>query len=122
MKIRESKTDHLRHGNDLVIAQGQSVDYPYAMLKRYLEVTAQNTTMNMHLFWPCFRSRNVCRLIYKDKPLSYTRAREAILSRLKEVRNGMNLGLHSLRSGGAMLAANSGVNDRRWKRHGRWRS
>ena len=122
VKIRKSKTDNSRHGNDLVIAKGQSVACPYAMLKRYLEVTAHNTTMNMHLFRPCFRSRNVCRLIYKDKPLSYTRAREAILSRLKEVRNGMNLGLHSLRSDGATLAANSGVNDRCWKRHGRWRS
>ena len=31
-------------------------------------------------------------------------------------------GLHSLRSGGATAAANAGVNDRLFKRHGRWRS
>ena len=31
-------------------------------------------------------------------------------------------GLHSLRSGGATSAANAGVPDRLFKRHGRWRS
>ena len=31
-------------------------------------------------------------------------------------------GLHSLRSGGATTAANRGVPDRLFKRHGRWRS
>ena len=34
-----------------------------------------------------------------------------------------NYGTHSLRSGGATAAANSDrVNDRCWKRHGRWKS
>ena len=31
-------------------------------------------------------------------------------------------GLHSLRSGGATAVANAGVNDRLFKRHGRWSS
>ena len=31
-------------------------------------------------------------------------------------------GLHSLRSGGASAAANAGVPDRCFKRHGRWKS
>ena len=31
-------------------------------------------------------------------------------------------GLHSLRSGGASAAANAGIPDRWFKRHGRWRS
>ena len=31
-------------------------------------------------------------------------------------------GLHSLRSGGASVAANKGIADRLFKRHGRWRS
>ena len=33
----------------------------------------------------------------------------------------LNLGLHSLRSSGATAATNAGVNDRCWKRHGRWK-
>ena len=36
----------------------------------------------------------------------------------------MNLGLHSMRSGGATAVANTSehVSDRCWKRHGRWKS
>ena len=30
------------------------------------------------------------------------------------------LGIHSLRAGGATAAANAGVSDRLFKRHGRW--
>ena len=33
-----------------------------------------------------------------------------------------NFGLHSLRAGGASAAANAGVPDRLFKRHGRWKS
>ena len=36
--------------------------------------------------------------------------------------NPDQFGLHSLRSGGATAAANSGVADRLFKRHGRWKS
>ena len=36
--------------------------------------------------------------------------------------NKKQFGLHSLRSGGASAAANAGVPDRFFKRHGRWRS
>lgn len=36
--------------------------------------------------------------------------------------NKKQFGLHSLRSGGASAAANAGVPDRFFKRHGRWKS
>ena len=55
-----------------------------------------------------------------NKPLSYTRGREIILSALKSI--GLNerlFGTHSMRSGGASAAANAGVPDRLFKRHGR---
>ena len=45
-----------------------------------------------------------------------------MISRLKEVAGDLNVGLLSLRAGGASAAANAGVNDRFWKRHGRWKS
>ena len=34
----------------------------------------------------------------------------------------MNVGLHSLRTGGAITVANSDLQDRNWKRHERWKS
>ena len=55
--------------------------------------------------------------------LSYTRVRELFLNKLAELGfDPKQFGLHSLRSGGATAAANSGVPDRLFKRHGRWRS
>jgi histone deacetylase complex regulatory component SIN3 len=56
-------------------------------------------------------------LIYKNKKLSYTAARESIVFRLRFVSKGLKLGLHSMRSGGATAAANSDINDRVWKRY-----
>ena len=83
-------------GNRIVISKGQSVACPYNLFR--------------------------CSLIYKNKPLSYTRARVCIISRLKEVIFSSNIDLHCLRSGGAAVAANSNGNERCWKRHGRWKS
>ena len=66
--------------------------------------------------------KGIEKLIYKNKKISYTAARENILKRLKSVEPNLNLGLHSLRSGGASAAARSDVNERCIKRHGRWKS
>ena len=75
------------------------------------------------LFRPIFRSKDVCKLIYKNKKLSYTAARSNIVSLLKTVvGEHVNIGIHSLRAGGATVAANSNVDERCLKRHGRWKS
>ena len=122
LNIRKSKTDQYRFGNEVVISKGHSTACQYSMLLRYLNITDQTVSSFAYLFRPCFRSKGVSKLISKDKPLSYTRARECLVSRLKEVAGDLNLGIHSLRAGGASAAANAGVNDRCWKRHGRWKS
>jgi integrase len=121
IRIRKSKTDQYRHGDRIVISKGESVACPYTMLQRYMRVAGLSVTDDTFLFKPCYRSKNVCRLIFKDKPLSYTRARECLILRLKEVVQDLNIGIHSLRAGGATAAANAGINDRCWKRHGRWK-
>ena len=55
--------------------------------------------------------------------LSYTRTRELVLEKLAEIGlDKSKYGLHSLRAGGASAAANAGIPDRWFKRHGRWRS
>lgn len=63
------------------------------------------------------------KLRHTNKPLSYTRTREIILSALEDIGlDKKKFGLHSLRSGGATAAAAAGVNDRIFKKHGRWKS
>ena len=59
----------------------------------------------------------------KKGGISYTRVRELVLQKLAALGlDPKQFGLHSLRSGGASAAANAGVPDRLFKRHGRWRS
>ena len=49
--------------------------------------------------------------------------RELLLGKLSQLGFDVKqFGLHSLRAGGATAAANAGVADRLFKRHGRWRS
>ena len=55
--------------------------------------------------------------------MTYTRVREIIISALQSI--GLDhekFGLHNLRSGGATAAAAAGVDDRLFKKHGRWKS
>lgn len=58
-----------------------------------------------------------------SKSISYTTLREMFLQALEpSVENVSDFCLHSLRAGGASAAANAGIPDRLFKRHGRWLS
>ena len=53
--------------------------------------------------------------------VSYTRMRELVLEKLSAIDlDPKRFGLHSLCSGGTSAAANAGVPDIMFKRHGRW--
>ena len=61
--------------------------------------------------------------VYGSTPISYQSLRKGVLEAFQEVGLPVQkFGLHSLRAGGAALAANSGVSDRLWMEHGGWRS
>ena len=120
--IRKSKTDQYRNGNEVLIAQGEAIACPFSMFIRYVELSGVNLDLGLYIFRPIFRSKGTCKLIYKNKKLSYTAAKESIVSKLRFVSKGLKLDLPSMRSGGATAAANSNINDRVWKRHGRWKS
>ncbi|XP_077977463.1 integrase/recombinase xerD homolog [Glandiceps talaboti] len=123
LNITHSKTDQYRQGNSVVIAKVGSFACQFALLQRYSTAASINFCISDFLFKPVVRSKSVCKLVGKNKKLSYTRARETIVSRLREVCGASRvLGLHSLRAGGATAAANAAIGDRCWKRHGRWKS
>ena len=68
-------------------------------------------------------SKNGYRLRSLNKPISYATARENVITALKDIGlNTNDYGLHSLRAGGAAAAANLGINDRSFKKHGKWNS
>lgn len=108
INISKSKTDIYRRGNKVVIAKTGNKLCPVNFLKKYIE--AANLTLHSceYLFTSIqfIKSLQVHRPVNKFKPLSYTRAREILLSALKTVGYDESLyGLHSLRSGGVSAAA-----------------
>lgn len=123
LTIRKSETDQFRAGNKVYIIKGSTSACAYSMLKRYIELSGSVLRSNTFLFKPIFNSKGIQKLIHKDKPLSYTRTRECIVSKLKSVAPDLNLGIHSLRAGGATTVANTDkINERCLMRHARWKS
>lgn len=121
--IAKSKTDIYRNGNVVVLAKTGHITCPFSLLSRYVQVANIDLSSNLKFFRTLhfFRSKGCYSL--RSTGISYTRAREVVLDAFSQLGFPSKLfGLHSLRSGGATAAANAGVNDRLFKRHGRWRS
>ena len=121
--IRKSKTDQCRAGNKVYISKGSTSACAYSLLKRYIEISGSDLRSDSFLFKPIYKSKGVQKLIHKNKPLSFTRTRECIVSKLKSVAPDLNFGIHSLRAGAATAVANSDkINERCLMRHARWKS
>jgi len=123
--IEKCKTDVYREGNWIYISKSESELCPVKNLILYLELTKLTDESSEEFI---FRAATVTKSnpigkLRKGNSLSYTRMREILLEELEGIGlDKKNFGLHSLRSGGATAAANNGVPDRLFKRHGRWKS
>ena len=73
--IRRRKTDKFRAGNKVFISKGNTLACAYGMLKCYIDISGVDIKSDTYLFKPIFKSKGQCKLIYKDKPISYTRTR-----------------------------------------------
>jgi len=122
--LPSSKTDVYREGNMCYIAKTLSEICPYSFLRKYLYMGNICDNSVEYIFRSVLYSKNEqCYRLRGSKPISYTRARECVLKMFEMIGlDKTKFGLHSLRSGGATAAANAGVADRLFKRHGRWRS
>ena len=117
--IASSKTDKLRNGDSVLIARTGNSTCPVGIIQRYINATKEPSLSNNYLF----RSINAKKQALREGKLSYTRIREVVIGMFKGVVTDVSVfGVHSLRSGGATAAANAGVPDRHFKRHGRWKS
>ena len=119
--IEKSKTDVYRDGRTLVISKLNSDLCPVKATRGYIDRAGmeESSFLFRPLIW--LKSRQRYRLTARNRPLSYTTCRSDALRLFEKV--GLTkgiLGLHSARSGGASWAANAGVPDRLFKRHGRW--
>ena len=76
-----------------------------------------------YIFRGIENTKNGQKLRKINKPLSYMTVRCHVLDLLANIGfDPTKFGLHSLQSGGASAAAKLGVNDRLFKKHGRWKS
>ena len=95
---------------------------PVKHLEDYLRLFNININSSQYIF-RAISKRKKSQLRRKNKPISYTTIRQNLLKVIKAVGlNWKDYGLHSLRAGGASLAANKGIPNRLFKRHGRWKS
>jgi len=119
IKIRLSKTDQLRQGDHVLVARSTKITCPVAMLECYMGMGGLSSSSGI-LFRPLAKGGEQLR---STGQLSHTRMRELLLDRLGSLGySKSDFGVHSLRSGGATAAAQAGVPDRLFKRHGRWSS
>ena len=120
--IRSTKTDQLRQGDELVIARTSTHTCPVVMLERYMGLAGINSSSDLFLFRAIRRTREGEKLRPAGQ-LSYSTLRELFKKKLVELGyQAEQSGLHSLRAGGATAAANAGIPDWLFKRHGRWKS
>ena len=116
--IASSKTDKLRNGDSVLIARTGNSTCPVGIIRRYINATKEPSLSNNYLFRPI----NAKKQALRQGKLSYTRIREVVIGMFKGVVTDVSVFVLSFRSGGATAAANAGVPDRHFKRHGRWKS
>ena len=122
--IPRSKTDQYHNGSTVLIAKTGFPTCPYSMLVRYASSARADMTSNNFVFGKLiFHSSTKTYSLREGSQLSYSRAREVVLSKFSTIGlDQTNFGLHSLRIGGASAAANNDIPDRAIKKHGRWKS
>lgn len=118
--IESSKTDKYRDGAWLPISRTFNPTCPVSNLENYARLGDIKFSGNEILFRDLTNKRG--KTVFKRSPLSYSRVRELVKEAFEGFIDTKIIGTHSLRAGGATAAANAGVPDRIFKRHGRWLS
>ena len=119
IKIRSSKTDQYRQGDTVLVARTGKPTCPVSMVECYMAKGGLVGTSGL-LFRPLTSDGKKLR---SNGSLTYSHLRELLLDCLRALGYPADqFGVHSLRAGGATAAAGSGVPDRLFKRHGRWKS
>lgn len=122
--IESSKTDKFREGAWVLIVRTGTKLCPVENLGKYLmwRICLQQDSEH-YLFGRLSATKSGYQLRKQSKPISYSNFRDLFINAFKpHVPDIKKYCLHSLRAGGATAAANNGIPDRLFKRHGRWQS
>ncbi|CAH3108760.1 unnamed protein product, partial [Pocillopora meandrina] len=121
ISIEKSKTDQLREGRSVVIAESASITCPCSLLKLYMHKAQIPENSDEYLFRAISASGNHKRLISVNKPICYSTYRQSFKKSFANIVPDISkYSTHSARSGGATLAASSAISERNLQRHGRW--
>ena len=109
-----------RDGTWVPISSSNLITFPIRALKRYADLGEIVFDSDL----PLFRGINGpnAKAKLRRSKLSYSRVRELVKEAFKDCIDSTLIGVHSLRAGGASEAANNGIPDRLFNRHGRWLS
>ena len=125
--IEGSKTDQYREGSIVPIVKSCTDLCPWGNFEKYLsqaKLTLPTSAQggDDYLFGN-IQTKSGSQSIRPGSKLSYTSCRDVLLKKIADVGlDPKSFSWHSFRSGGASAAANGGIPDRMFKRHGRWRS
>ena len=123
LHILKSKTDVYRDGAKVLMAGTNDSSCPFNILSRYVKEARINLSSTDLFFRGVYFCKSKQSYKLRSTGLSYSRTREVVRAAFASLGYSVEtFGLHSLRSGGATAAANAGINDRLFKRHGRWKS
>ena len=118
--LESSKSDQFREGAWIGIARKNLPTCPVKALEDYISAAQINLPEDLPLFRALATPRAKEKV--RSQGISYTRARELIKDAFRHITDVSKISVHSLRAGGATSAANAGIADRLFKRHGRWAS
>ena len=118
--IEQRKNDALREGHWVFVARTHSPTCPVSLLERFLREGSHSDSQPLF----CKVGRRKSGVGYlRPARMTYSRARELVSNCFAAIGlQASSYGLHSLRAGGASAAANAGVPDRLFRRHGGWKS
>ena len=121
--IEKNKTDVYRERSWVYLTKLDTVLCPIELTSQCFEKGNIRDNCQKYIFRGIITTKSHSKLRSCDKHISYTFVRENVMEGLKNIGAETKLfGSHSLRAGGATAAANLGVNDRLFKKHGRWKS
>ena len=115
-----SKTDLSRDGAWVQIVRSIQDTCPVKAVGQYVAAAKIDLDEDLPLLRASLSSRSTSKV--RRQGLSYSRAREIVKDAFKDISDVSCISLHCPRAGGATAAANAGINDRLFKRQGRWLS
>ena len=121
--IAKAKTDQLREGRSVLVAKLEGKFCPVSIVQSYYLKAQKYSKLTDFLFRRIIIQEKEAILYSKNVKITYSNLRDIVVRKVGQI--GLcskNYGTHSMRAGGSTLAANNGVPDRLFQRHGRWAS